>query len=78
MSWTRLYQILGRFHLVGLIIPELKDHMTCYKFERFIGGKFNCKKNTLNDLLSSLIAVISTNESTQFITGRMVYNLPYT
>ena len=24
---------LGGFHLVDLIIKELKDHMTCYKFE---------------------------------------------
>ena len=34
MSWTSLYQILGHFHLVGLIIPELKDHMICFKLER--------------------------------------------
>ena len=33
------------------------------------------QKNPLQDLLSSLNAVISTNESTQFITGHMVYNL---
>jgi hypothetical protein len=36
------------------------------------------QKNTLQDLLSSLNAVISTNESTQLITGHMVYNLAYT
>ena len=30
-----------------------------------IGGKLICKKNPLQDLLSSLNAVISTNESTQ-------------
>ena len=36
------------------------------------------KKNPLQDLLSSLNAVISTNESTGFITGHMVYNLAYT
>ena len=35
------------------------------------GGKFICKKNPLPDLLSSVNAVISTNESTQFITGHM-------
>ena len=35
------------------------------------------KKNHLQDLLSSLNAVISSNESTQFITGHMVYNLAY-
>ena len=43
-----------------------------------IGGKFNVEKNPLQDLLSSVNAVISTNESTQFITGHMVYNLVYT
>ena len=36
------------------------------------------KKNILQDLLSSLNAVISTNESSQFIIGHMVYNLAYT
>ena len=35
------------------------------------------QKNPLHDLLSSLNAVISTNESTQFITGHMVYSLAY-
>ena len=43
-----------------------------------IGGKFNLDKNPLQDLLSSLNAVISTIESTQFITGHMVYNPAYT
>ena len=43
-----------------------------------IGGKFNLDKNPLQDLLSSLNSVISTNESTQFITGHMVYNPAYT
>ena len=36
------------------------------------------KKYPLQDLLSSLNAVISINESTQFITGHVIYNLPYT
>jgi hypothetical protein len=36
------------------------------------------QKNPLQDLLSSLNAVISTNESTQFITGHMIYNPAYT
>ena len=26
-------QVNGGFHMVGLIITELKDHMTFYKFE---------------------------------------------
>ena len=36
------------------------------------------KKNPLQDLLSSLNAVISTNESTRIITGHVIYNLAYT
>ena len=35
-------------------------------------------KKPLQDLLSSLNAVISTNESTQFITGHVIYNPAYT
>ena len=36
------------------------------------------QKKPLQELLSSLNSVISTNESTWFITGHMVYNLAYT
>ena len=37
------------------------------------------KKNPLQDLLSSLNAVvISTNESTQIMTGHVIYNPAYT
>ena len=36
------------------------------------------QKKSLEYLLSSLNAVVSTNESTQFVTGHMVYNLAYT
>ena len=32
-------------------------------------------KNPLQDLLFSLNALISTNESTEFITGHVIYNL---
>ena len=32
----------------------------------------------MQDLLSSLNAVISTNESTEFITGHVIYNPAYT
>ena len=39
-----------------------------------IGGKFILKKNPLQDLLSSLNAVIST----QIITGHVIYNPAYT
>ena len=36
------------------------------------------KKNSLQDILSSLNAVISNNESTEFITGHVIYNPAYT
>ena len=36
------------------------------------------EKNPLQDLLSSLNAVISTDESTQIITGHVIYNPAYT
>ena len=36
------------------------------------------KKNPLQDLLSSLNAAISTNESTRIITGHVIYNPAYT
>ena len=36
------------------------------------------KKTPLQDLLSSLNAVISTNESTRIITGHVIYNPAYT
>ena len=35
------------------------------------------KKNPLQDLLASLNAVISTNESTWFITDHVIYNPDY-
>ena len=35
------------------------------------------KKNTLQDLISSLNAVISTNESTEFITGHVIYTYKF-
>ena len=43
-----------------------------------IGGKFICKKNPLEDFLSSVNAVISTNERIEFIAGRITYNPAYT
>jgi hypothetical protein len=43
-----------------------------------IGGKFLLQKNPLQDLISSLKAVILTNESTHSITGHLIYNLAYT
>ena len=53
--------------------------MTCYKFDCSHWWKiYFSKKNPLQHLLSSLNAVISTNESTQIITGQVIYNLAYT
>ena len=52
--------MIGGFQLESISISRVINHMTCYNF----GGKF-IKENTLQDLLSSLNAVISTNESTQ-------------
>ena len=43
-----------------------------------IGGKFIFQKNPLQDLLSSVNAVISTNERIEFLIGHMTYNLAYT
>ena len=43
-----------------------------------IGGKFIFFKKPLQDLLSSVNAVISTNERIEFITDHMTYNLAYT
>ena len=40
--------------------------------------KIYFKKNPLQELLSSLNAVISTNESTQIKTGHVIYNPAYT
>ena len=42
-----------------------------------IGGKFMLKK-CFQDFLSSLKAVISTNESTEFITSHVIYKQTYT
>ena len=42
-----------------------------------IGGKF-ILKNPLQDFLSSLNAIILTNESTEFISGHVIYNPAYT
>ena len=51
------------------------NDMTCYKFE--CSHWRNLKKNPLQDLLSSLNAVISTNESTRIVTGHVIYTPAY-
>ena len=52
------------------------NHMTCYKLECSHSWKIYLKK-PLQDLLSSLNAVISTNESTEFKTDHVIYNPAY-
>ena len=53
----------GGFQLPDLIIRELKSHMNFQKFKDSHWWKFYLsKKNALQDLLSNLNAVISTNE----------------
>ena len=63
---------MGGLQLELVSISWVISHMTCYKFECSHWWKI------LQDLLSSLNAVISTNESTQIITGHVIYNLAYT
>ena len=43
-----------------------------------IGGNFIVKKNPLQDLLSSMNAVISTNERAWILTGHVTFNRYYT
>ena len=75
----RPWQVYGGFQLEFVsILNRVINHMTCYKFECSHWWKIYFKKNPLQYFLSSLNAVISTNESTRFITGHMVYNLAYT
>ena len=42
-----------------------------------IGGKFICKKNPLQDLFSSMKAVISTNQRAWILTGHVTFKLRY-
>ena len=49
------------FQLEFVSISQVINHMTCYKFECSHWWKIYFKKNPLQDLLSSLNAVISTN-----------------
>ena len=61
--WLLVQRDLGGFQLLDLIIPELKSHVIPYKLEYSHWWKiYLSKKNPLQDLLSSLNAVISTNE----------------
>ena len=53
---------LGGFQLEFVSISRVINHMTCYKFKCSHWWKIYLKKNPLQDLLSSLNSVISTNE----------------
>ena len=66
--------LYGGFHLVDLIITELKDHMICYKL---VENLF-VKKNYLQVLPSSVNAVISTNERAWILKGHVTFKLLYT
>ena len=65
MCYANLYCAKGGFQLKFVSMSRAINHMTCYNSSALIGGKFISKKNPLQDLLSSLNAVISFNESTQ-------------
>ena len=68
----------GGFQLEFVSISQVINHMTCYKFKCSHWWKiYRNKKNPLQDFLSSLNAVISTNESTWIITGHVIYNPTY-
>ena len=69
------FKILILIHIFNLVPIVWAPHIIAFNTV-CIGGKFICKKN-LQDLLSSLNAVISTNESTQIITSRVIYNPAY-
>ena len=68
----------GGFQLEFVSISRVINHIAFYNFECSHWWKIYIKKNPLQDLPSSLIAVISTNESTRIITGHVIYNPAYT
>ena len=68
----------GGFQMKFVSISLIINHMTCYKFVCSHWWKIHFKKNPLQDLLTSLSAVNSTNESSRIITGHVIYNPPYT
>ena len=65
------------FQLEFVSIGQVINHMTCYNLSALIGEKF-IQKNPLQDLLSSLNAIFSTNESTTILKGHVIYNPAYT
>ena len=63
----------GGFQLEFVSISLVINDMTCYKFECSHWLIFFSFKK-IKDLLSSLNAVISSNKSTEFKTGHVIYN----
>ena len=64
---------MGGFHLVDLIITELKDHIQVLSL---VENLF-LTKNPLQDLLSCLNSVISTNERNGILTDHVIFKLRY-
>ena len=69
---------ISGFQLEFVSISRVISHMTCYKFKCSHWWKIYLGKKSLQDLLSSVNAVISTNERIEFLTGHMTYNPAYT
>ena len=80
IDFGKMHKILkdyGGFQFEFASISRVMNHKTCYNFECSHWWKIYLK-DPLQDLLSSLNAVISTNESTRIITGHVIYNPAYT
>ena len=69
--------IFGDYRLQDLSISQVIVMWPVKNWSALIGGKFMLKK-CFQDFLSSLKAVISTNESTEFITSHVIYKQTYT
>ena len=66
------------FQLEFVSIAWVINHMTYYNFQCSPWLKIHFKNPLMQmDFLSSLNAVISTNESTRIITNDVIYNLAY-
>ena len=64
LSFHQQLKSLGWFS-VGICTSRVIYHMSCYNFECSPWWKIYLKKKSLQDLLSSLNAVISTNDRNQ-------------
>ena len=65
-----MFTFLGGYHLQDISISQLKSHVIPYKLEHSHWWKiYFSKKNPLQDLPSSLDAVILTNEKSRIYKG---------